>query len=207
MRAWFEIHGNQEPPVKSIIASGCDALIIQSQHLNSINPSWLSEATSSLSIFIRISPLTSINQAAELKYAMQFMPSGIILPCSEKGADIQQLGARIAVYEAQYSFIEKSTKIIGVVETATSLMHLASYKGASSRLIGLILDKKAICEHISADSYNFAQNLVIIATKSASILSISDALSGSYNDTKLELEDVNIENSGFDVKIIHKLYE
>ena len=76
----------------------------------------------------------------------------ILLPRSLGGASVQQLGAKLAVREAEFALADGATRIIAVAETARSLFGMASYRGSSARLNGLAWDAEFTYAPTSAPS-------------------------------------------------------
>jgi citrate lyase subunit beta / citryl-CoA lyase len=118
--------------------------------------------------------LVGIDECVELERVIKLGCKGIILPKCESGAHVQQLGARLAVLEAENGLIDGATKIIGVIETAQGLMHLASFKGKSARLVGLKFDSDALSAVIGVEACGVAVSLVRIAAMAAGVKIIDD---------------------------------
>ncbi len=113
--------------------------------------------------------LVGIDECDELERVMKLGCTGIILSKCESGADVQQLGARLAVLEAENGLIDGATKIIGVIETAQGLMHLASFRGASTRLAGFKFNGEALNAVIGVEACGVAKSLVCIAAAAAGV--------------------------------------
>lgn len=118
--------------------------------------------------------LVGIGECDKLERVMRLSPAGVILPKCESGAHVQQLGVRLAVLEAENGMIDGATKIIGVIETAQGLMHLASFKGASARLVGLKFDSDALNAVIGVEACGVAASLVRIAAMAAGVEMVDD---------------------------------
>ena len=57
---------------------------------------------------------------------------------------MQQLSVKLALREAFFGLNDGATGIIAIVDTAEALLALASFRGASARLIGLAWDAEAL---------------------------------------------------------------
>jgi citrate lyase subunit beta/citryl-CoA lyase len=121
-------------------------------------------------------------------------PDGIVLPKSASGADVQQLGAKLAVREARLSLPDRSTRIIPIVtETAASLFALQSYAGASPRLAGLTWGAEDLSADLGAETYRLpdggytapyalARTLTLLAAVAAGVAPI-DTVFPPFRDT------------------------
>ena len=63
---------------------------------------------------------------------------------------MQQLSVKLALREAFYRLSDGATGIIATVDTAEALLALATFRGASARLIGLAWDAEALRIEIGA---------------------------------------------------------
>jgi citrate lyase subunit beta / citryl-CoA lyase len=118
---------------------------------------------------MNLSSFMRLDDFNELERIMKSAPVGIILPKCESGAGVQQLGARLAVLEAEYGLVDGTTKIIGIIETATSLLHLSSYVGCSTRLVALMFNTEAILAAVGKQACDLSNGLVRIACVAAKI--------------------------------------
>lgn len=99
-------------------------------------------------LYVRINALDTEHADADLDEVMKQRPDGIMLPKSASGAQVQHLGAKLAVREAENSLTDGSTAIVAIAtETAASIFGMGSYAGASRRLAGLTWG----AEDLSAD--------------------------------------------------------
>ena len=88
-------------------------------------------------LIVRANALDSGETDADLDAVMPGAPAAILLPGSLGAASVQQLSTKLAVREAEFDLPDGETRIIAVADTAQSLFHLGSYRGASARLMGV----------------------------------------------------------------------
>jgi citrate lyase subunit beta/citryl-CoA lyase len=90
-------------------------------------------------LFARIPVLDESNAIAVLDAAIGAGAEGIVLPDALGGHDVTRLDARIAVEEAMHAIDHGGIKILAeAASTARAAQGLASFRGASHRLLGLI---------------------------------------------------------------------
>ena len=86
---------------------------------------------------------------ADLDAVMPGRPDGIILPDACGGRDIQHLGAKLAVREAENDLAEGALKILASAgDSPAALFELGSIARASRRLIGLGRDERLLAQRL-----------------------------------------------------------
>lgn len=108
-----------------------------------------------------------------LNELMPAAPDGIALPV-RKGTDVEHLGVKLAVREAELGLEDGITQIIGLVTAPAAIFQLATFTAASHRLAALGFDTQSFAAALSArdlDSgpLNLARNLTLLAAKAAGI--------------------------------------
>ncbi|NLH82384.1 MAG: CoA ester lyase [Phyllobacteriaceae bacterium] len=89
-------------------------------------------------LFVRVNGFASGLVDADLDAAIAAGCDGIVLPKAGGGMEITRLDAKIAVAEAVHAVPEGRTRIVAeVAETAQAVLQIATYRGASRRLIGM----------------------------------------------------------------------
>ncbi len=162
---------------------------------------------------VRVNALDSGLIDEDLDAVMAAGPEAILLPKSVSGRDVQHLGAKLAVREAQNNLAEGATKIIALAtETAASLFHLGSYAGASSRLMGLTWGAEDLSADIGAETsrlengsyyapYQLARTLTLLGASAARVLAI-DTISPDFKDIRaFALECEAARRDGFTAKM------
>ncbi len=75
-------------------------------------------------LMVRINALDSGEADADLDAVMAGAPEAILLPGSIGGPSVQQLSAKLAVREAEFSLADGATRIIAVADSAEALFHM-----------------------------------------------------------------------------------
>src|SRR5271170_3510730 len=150
MRSLLFVPGDSEKKLAKALESGADALILDLE--DSVALAAKPQARGAVAAFIgatqasvrrprlyvRVNPLDGGLTEADLDVVMAAGPDGIMLPKSFGGADVQRLGVKLAVREADHGLADGATRILAIAtESARALFGLASYAGASARLDGL----------------------------------------------------------------------
>jgi citrate lyase subunit beta / citryl-CoA lyase len=134
-------------------------------------------------LIVRANALDSGETDADLDAVMPGAPAAILLPGSLGAASVQQLSTKLAVREAEFDLPDGETRIIAVADTAQSLFHLGSYRGASARLMGVAWSADALRADIGAETdrdrlgdplgpYRLARELTLLAATSARVAAI-----------------------------------
>ncbi len=106
----------------------------------------------------------------DLDTAMAAAPDGIVLP-THNGTDVQHLGVKLAVREAELGLADGTTQIIALVSAPGAIFQLGSFVGASPRLVALAFDAQAFAASLgvadlSAPPLGLARDLTLLAGKS-----------------------------------------
>jgi citrate lyase subunit beta/citryl-CoA lyase len=112
----------------------------------------------------------------DLDAAMSAAPDGIVLPACG-GADVQHLGVKLAVREAELGLADGTTQIIALVAAPGAIFQLGSFVGASPRLVALAFDAQALAASLgiadlSAPPFALARDLTLLAAKAAGVAAI-----------------------------------
>ncbi len=165
---------------------------------------------------MRVSPLPSGELDADLDAVMRGAPAAIVLPRSSGGADVQHLGAKLALREAEFDLPDASTKIIALAAQApASIFKMGTYVGASRRLAGICWAPEDLAASIGASSlrepdgalaepYRLARSFTLMAAKAAGIAAI-DCASDLPSALKSECEAAR--RDGFSGKLAREADE
>jgi citrate lyase subunit beta/citryl-CoA lyase len=163
-------------------------------------------------LIVRANALNSDEIDADLDAVMAAAPDAILLPGSLGAPSVQQLSAKIAVREAQFSLPDGATRIIAVADTAQSLFSMGSYRGSSARLMGIAWSAHALRADIGAEtdrdrvgdyygSYRLARDQTLLAATSAGVPAI-DAIFPNVSDLEgLRAEATAARRDGFAGKL------
>jgi citrate lyase subunit beta/citryl-CoA lyase len=163
-------------------------------------------------LIVRVGPLGSGETDADLDAVIPHAPDAILLPRSLGAQSVQQLSAKLAVREADFSLADGSTRIIAVAETAQSLFGMGSYHGSSARLMGLAWSAGSLRADIGAETdrdpsgsyaspYRLARDLVLIAAASAGAAAIDAAFADLGDKDSLRAEALAARRDGFAAKM------
>jgi citrate lyase subunit beta/citryl-CoA lyase len=163
-------------------------------------------------LIVRINPLDSGETDSDLDAAMAGAPDAILLPGSLGKASVQQLSAKLAVREAEFALPDGATRVIADVDTAQSLFHMGSYRGASARLIGIAWNAASLRADIGAETdrdplggylgvYRLARELTLLAATSARVAAIDGAFPNIRDLDGLRADALAARRDGFTGKI------
>lgn len=143
LRSWLFVPGDSERKIARAFGAGADVVIFDLE--DSVAPErkgmarvLVAEALAAAPVpaAVRINPLAGPHVADDLVAVMPGRPSIVVLPKSERGADVEHLGAMLAVHEAEAGIPDGATRIHAIAtETARALFGLGSYE--AGRLVAL----------------------------------------------------------------------
>jgi citrate lyase subunit beta/citryl-CoA lyase len=160
-------------------------------------------------LFVRINGFESGEIDADLDVVMKGAPDGIVLPKSRGGADVQHLGAKLALREAEYDLPDGSTRIIAIAaQTPADIFKMGTYPGASRRLAGLCWAPDDLAAAIGAKTtrapdggltpaFELARSLTLVAAKGAAVAAIDCAHTELHAGVGLKAECEAARRDGF----------
>lgn len=164
-------------------------------------------------LFVRVNGFESGEIDADLDIVMKGAPDEIVLPKSSSGVDIQHLGAKLALREAEYDLPDGGTQIIAIAaETPAAMFKMGTYASASRRLAGLSWAPEDLAAAIGAEStrapdggltppYELARSLTLMAAKAAGVAAIDCAAAEPRDDAGFEAECEAARRDGFAAKL------
>jgi citrate lyase subunit beta/citryl-CoA lyase len=165
----------------------------------------LKNRPSPASIFVRVNPLGSKLIDRDLEAVMRHAPEAIFLPRCESGMDLQHLGAKLAVHEAENHLGDGITRIVAIAETAQAVFALGSFTQASPRLAGLTWDKASLLASLGGGAFETQQSLfrtLLIFSAHAAHVPAIDTPSTSIEDLDaFRAECEAAKREGFHAKI------
>jgi citrate lyase subunit beta / citryl-CoA lyase len=113
---------------------------------------------------------------AALDAVMPERPAGIVAPVN-RGRDVQHLGAKLAVREAELDIPDQATKIIAIIAAPAAVFELPRIATASPRVIALAFDTAAFMDALGVEATNaaaltLARSMALLAAKAAGVSSI-----------------------------------
>lgn len=162
-------------------------------------------------LYLRLEGLDDAGFDQDLQAVMIGEPDGILLGGCRFGSDVQHLGAKLAVHEAEYGLADGGTAIIAeAAGGARALFGLGSYAEASPRLIGLCWDAERLaadlggtCEAGGPMGFTplaTARHLTLFAARSAEVAAI-DSASLSRDPDAVLAECREARRQGFNAKL------
>ena len=201
-RSWLFVPADSPRKLEKALVSGADALLIDLE--DSVAPDakpraremardFLRSARHGPALYVRINALDSGLADADLDMVMPAAPAGVMLPKCCGGRDVQHLGAKLAVREAENDLADGGTRMIALAtETAASVFQLATYAGASRRLAALTWGAEDLSAELGAAAtrlpdgaytppYALARSLTLFGAVAADIAPI-DTVFPAYRD-------------------------
>lgn len=225
MRSLLFVPGDDADRLARALASGADALILDLE--DGVAPARKHQGRTSLRdfifsarqqkqrprLFVRINGLETDLCGDDLEAIMPAGPDGIVLPKCRSGADVQQLGARLAVREAECGLPDGACAILPMVtETAGSLFGLASYVGSSRRLLGLAWGVQALAAALGAQAshlpdgaltapFQLARTLTLFSARAAGVTPVDTHFAAIGDAAGLRAECEAARRDGFAAKM------
>ena len=225
MRSLLFVPGDDDKKLAKALASGADALIVDLEDsvAEARKPAARASAAAFVAearrlaarprLYVRVNPFASGLTAADLDAVIPAAPDGVVLPKCLGGADVQRLGANLAVREAEHGLADGSTGIIAIAtESARALFGFAGYRGASGRLEGLAWGGEDLSADLGAETnrlpdgayaapYALARTLTLVGAIAAEARPI-DAVHTNFRDLEgLRAEALAARRDGFVAKM------
>jgi len=225
MRSLLFVPGDDEKKLTKALTSEADALILDLEDsvalaakpaARRIVADFLIEARRRAErprLFVRVNPLEGGQTDADLETVMRAAPDAIMLPKSLEGASVQQLGAKLAVREAENGLADGATRILAIAtETASALFGLASYRGCSRRLDGLAWGGEDLSADLGAETnrlpdggyagpYVLARTLTLLGAAAAGVTPIDSVFTNFRDAAGLRAEAIAARRDGFAAKM------
>ena len=202
-RSWLFVPADSEKKIGKALGGEADAIILDLEDsvAEANKPAARGVAAEAIrsagdhaaQIWVRINPLDSGMVGDDLAAIIGAKPHGVMLPKSEKGADIATLHALLDTEEAQQGVAAGATAISAVAtETAASLFGLGSYGASSERLAALTWGAEDLSAALGASSkfdadgelsftYKLARSLCLAGAVAAEVQPV-DSLFGDFRD-------------------------
>ena len=121
-----------------------------------------------------------------------------MLQAAEGAASVQQLGSRLAVFEADADAIDGATRIVAEISTPRGFLSAATLAGSSKRLQALLFGRAALASTLGADEASApiesARGLLVLAAAAAGARAIDAPCS---DPARLEEECLAARRDGF----------
>lgn len=219
MRSLLLVPADSPARLAEALASGADVLIVDlGDSAAAARPAaheflaTAAKASDRPRLFVRIHALDSTLADADLDAVMPAAPEAIILPKALAGADVQHLGVKLAVREAQNALADGATRIVVIAPgSAASIFAMASYAGASRRLLAIAWIAEDLAAELGAEScrladggytppFLLARALTLFAAAAADVPAI-DAITPNFDLARLRIECEAARRDGFTAKM------
>jgi citrate lyase subunit beta/citryl-CoA lyase len=164
-------------------------------------------------LYVRINPLDGRDWEADLAGVMPAAPDGIIHPKPESGDDVHRLSIALGHAETHHGHKSGTTRILPIVtETPISVLKLATYVGASSRLVGMSWgaeDLGAVVGSLAnrdatgafTSPYRLVRDLCLLTAAAAAVEPIDTVYVNFRDSAGLRAEAETAKRDGFTGKI------
>jgi citrate lyase subunit beta/citryl-CoA lyase len=200
MRALLIVPAGDRAAFGEALASGADAVVADVASV-------AASSSAGPAIYVRLPPLDDAAALDAVRAAVALRPQGVAL-ATAGGADLQRLGARLAVEEAALGLPEDTLRVLAfATESPQAIFGLSSYCGASRRLVGLVWSVSPLAAAIGARTarggpFRLARDLTLLAAKAAGVLAIDAAFWDAGNLDGLREEAQAARADGFDGKAV-----
>jgi citrate lyase subunit beta/citryl-CoA lyase len=162
---------------------------------------------------VRVNGLDTGLIDADLDGVMAGGPDGILLPKAAGGVDIQHLGAKLAVREAEFGLDDGSTIIVALAaETGRGVFALGTLAGASHRLKAITWGSEDLSVEVGAqtnrladgsytDPYRLARSLTLLGAAAAGVDAIDTVFVNFRNEAGLAADCQAARRDGFVAKL------
>lgn len=202
MRSLLFVPGDSEKKLAKGLASGADVLIVDLE--DSVSPDnkaagralaaeFIASNRNGPLIYVRVNDLSTGLTDDDLAAVMAAAPAGIMLPKSNSRDDVERLGVRLRVAEAENGLPDGSTRIIPIItETPLGVLNAATYAQGGERLAGLTWGAEDLSAEIGAsdtrdeagaytDLFRHARVSTILAASAADVAPI-DTVFPNFRD-------------------------
>ncbi len=202
MRSLLFVPGDSEKKLAKGLASGADVLIVDLE--DSVSPDnkaagralaaeFIASNRNGPLIYVRVNDLSTGLTDDDLAAVMAAAPAGIMLPKSNSRDDVERLGVRLRVAEAENGLSDGSTRIIPIItETPLGVLNAATYAQGGERLAGLTWGAEDLSAEIGAsdtrdeagaytDLFRHARVSTILAASAAGVAPI-DTVFPNFRD-------------------------
>jgi citrate lyase subunit beta/citryl-CoA lyase len=221
MRSLLFVPADGGSKLDKAVASGADAVIIDLE--DSIAPErkdtaraaalgFLKRASAASGrprLLVRINGLDTGMTDADLDAVVAGTPDAVVLPKAEGATSVVHLDAKLAAREAIAGAPEGHIKILAqAVETAAGLFAAGTFRGASTRLIGLTWGPEDLSSELGAaanrdadgaltEPYRLARSLCLYAAAAANLPAIETVFVDFRNSEGLRRDTEAARRDGF----------
>ncbi|WP_152414516.1 CoA ester lyase [Blastomonas sp. AAP53] len=218
MRSWLFAPGDSEKKMAKAADSAADIVLLDLEDAvapeskpaarTMVHAMLASRPSARERLWVRVNPLDGPHTLADLAAVMPASPGGIMLPKAQGRHDIERLDHYLSALEVAHGIAQGSTPVIALVtETAESMFHTGSYKGAP-RLVAMSWGAEDLADSIGASdnrnpdgsygfTYELARSLCLLGAASAGVAAI-ETIQGDFRDLEgLKARAEQVRRNGF----------
>ncbi len=173
MRSILVVSADSRASFDEALASEADCLAVDLSGATEIDANgarnnaaaWIAEARGrDRCCMAQIHPLDSGLADGDLDAVMEARPDGIILPDACGGRDVQHLGAKLAVREAENGLPDGYAHILALAaDSPAAIFELGTFARATRRLIGLGRDERRLMQRLGMETTGQRPEPLIVA--------------------------------------------
>jgi citrate lyase subunit beta / citryl-CoA lyase len=225
MRSFLFVPADSAKKLAKAMVSGADAVIVDledsiaaegKEGARKSAADFLRDAVAARArprLLVRVNGFATGLTDADLDAIVPARPDAIMLPKAEGGASVVHADAKLTAREAICGLTDGTIKIVAIAtETAVSLFHAGSYRGASARLEGLTWGAEDLSFELGAEvnrdavgrffaPYQLARALCLAAAASAQVQAIDTISVDYHNIGSVRRETEEARRDGFTGKM------
>lgn len=218
MRSWLFAPGDSEKKMAKAADSAADIVLFDLEDAVApenkpeartlVRAMLASRAAGCARLWVRVNPLDGPHTLSDLAAVMPSRPGGIMLPKAQGRQDIERLDHYLSALEVANGIAQGTTPVIALVtETAESMFHTGSYKGAP-RVVAMSWGAEDLADSIGASAnrnpdgsygftYELARSLCLLGAASAGVAAI-ETIQADFRDLEgLKARAEKVRRDGF----------
>lgn len=224
IRSLLFVPGDSERKFQRALTSAADALILdledsvaadQKEGARHTVRASLESDRNGKKLFVRVNALDTGLTLGDLAAVVPGRPDGIMLPKCQNGEDANQVSLYLDAFESAAGIPLGTIRLLPIgTETAASIFGLGSYKGATSRLWGLMWGAEDLAATLGSttnrdaqgftEPYRMARNLCLAGAAGADLVPVDTVYTDIDNLEGLAKECAEARRDGFLAKaVIH----
>lgn len=224
IRSLLFVPGDSERKFQRALTSAADALILdledsvaadQKEGARHTVRASLESERKGKKLFVRVNALDTGLTLGDLAAVVPGRPDGIMLPKCRNGEDANRVSLYLEAFESAAGIPLGTIRLLPIgTETAASIFGLGSYKGATSRLWGLMWGAEDLAATLGStanrdaqgftEPYRMARNLCLAGAASADLVPVDTVYTDIDNLEGLAKECAEARRDGFLAKaVIH----
>lgn len=218
MRSWLFAPGDSEKKMAKAADSAADIVLFDLEDAVApenkpeartlVRAMLASRAAGCARLWVRVNPLDGPHTLSDLAAVMPARPGGIMLPKAQGRQDMERLDHYLSALEVANGIAQGTTPVIALVtETAESMFHTGSYKGAP-RVVAMSWGAEDLADSIGASAnrnpdgsygftYELARSLCLLGAASAGVAAI-ETIQADFRDLEgLKARAEKVRRDGF----------